>query len=177
MKRPSGWPQLPERGKNMAFEKAEKYLSDRGYADRVQTFPVSSATVELAARALGTEPARIAKSLTFANGEGAILVVCAGDVKVNSGKFKQVFGVKAKMLTFDQVHSLIGYDVGGVCPFGVNPGVAVYLDESLKRFDHVYPACGSDNSAVKLTPQELEQLSGSIGWVDVCVPLVETAQK
>lgn len=161
----------------MAFEKAEKYLSDRGFGDRIQTFPVSSATVELAARALGTEPARIAKSLTFAGGEGAIMVVCAGDMKVNSGKFKQTFGVKAKMLTFDQVHSLVGYDVGGVCPFGVNPGVAVYLDESLKRFACVYPACGSDSSAVKLTPEELERLSGSLGWVDVCVPMAETAEK
>ena len=106
-----------------------------------------------------------------------MMVVCAGDVKVNSGKFKQTFGVKAKMLTFDQVHSLIGYDVGGVCPFGVNPGVAVYLDESMKRFEYVYPACGSDNSAVKLTPQELEGLSDSRGWVDVCVPMEKNAEK
>lgn len=161
----------------MAFEIAEKYLSDRGFGDRIQTFAVSSATVELAAQALGTEPARIAKSLTFAGEEGAMMVVCAGDVKVNSGKFKQTFGVKAKMLTFDQVHSLIGYDVGGVCPFGVNPGVAVYLDESMKRFEYVYPACGSDNSAVKLTPQELEGLSDSRGWVDVCVPMEKNAEK
>ena len=126
----------------MAFEKAEKILSDRGFGDRIQTFTVSSATVELAAKALGTEPARIAKSLTFADGEGAIMVVCAGDVKVNSGKFKQTFGIKAKMLSFDQVHRLVGHDVGGVCPFGINPGVAVYLDESLKRFEYVYPDCG-----------------------------------
>lgn len=151
----------------MAFEKAEKYLSDRGFAHRIQTFQVSSATVELAAQALGTEPARIAKSLTFSP---ALMVVCAGDVKVNSGKFKQVFGVKAKMLTRDQVHQLIGYDVGGVCPFGVEAGVRVYLDESLKRFEYVYPACGSDCSAAKLTPQELEQLTGA-AWVDVCVPI------
>lgn len=155
----------------MAFDKAEKYLSDRGYGDRVYTFDVSSATVELAAKALGTEPARIAKSLTFLAGEKAIMVVCAGDVKVNSGKFKQHFGVKAKMLTWEQVHEMIGHDVGGVCPFGVNPGVAVYLDESLKRFDIVYPACGSDNSAVRLTPDELAELSGSAAWVDVCVPM------
>ena len=155
----------------MAFELAFNHLSQRGYGDRVQTFPVSSATVELAARALGTEPARIAKSLTFAKGEGAILVVCAGDVKVNSGKFKQVFGVKAKMLSCDQVHNRIGHDVGGVCPFGVKEGVAVYLDESLRRFDWVYPACGSDNSAVRLTPQELEALSGALGWVEVCVSM------
>ena len=156
----------------MAFEKAYDYLSQRGYADRVRTFSVSSATVELAANALGTEPAKIAKSLTFGNGDGAIMVVCAGDVKVNSGKFKQRFGIKAKMLTFDQVHERIGHDVGGVCPFGVNSRTAVYLDESLKRFEFVYPACGSDNSAVKLTPEELEQLTGAI-WVDVCVPMSE----
>lgn len=159
----------------MSFEKAEQYLSQRGYGERIQTFSVSSATVELAAQALGTQPARIAKSLTFSAGEGAILVVCAGDRKVNSGKFKKVFGVKAKMLTCDQVHRLIGHDVGGVCPFGVEPGVAVYLDESLKRFDYVYPACGSDNSAVKLTPQELERLSGCAAWVDVCVPVSSEA--
>ena len=151
----------------MAFEKAYDHLAQKGYADRVRTFSVSSATVELAANALGTEPAKIAKSLTFGNGDGAIMVVCAGDVKVNSGKFKQRFGVKAKMLSFDLVHRLIGYDVGGVCPFDVNPETAVYLDESLKRFEYVYPACGSDNSAVKLTPEELEQLTGA-AWVDVC---------
>lgn len=154
----------------MAFEKAYTFLSDRGYADRVQTFPVSSATVELAAAALGTEPARIAKSLTFLDEDRAIMVVCAGDVKVNSGKFKQKFGVKARMLTREQVHDLVGYDVGGVCPFGVNDGVRVCLDESMKRFPFVYPACGSDNSAVKLTPAELEQLTGG-EWVDVCVPM------
>lgn len=154
----------------MAFEKAYTFLSDRGYADRVQTFDVSSATVELAAAALATEPARIAKSLTFLEEDRAIMVVCAGDVKVNSGKFKQKFGVKARMLTREQVHDLVGHDVGGVCPFGVNDGVRVCLDESMKRFDFVYPACGSDNSAVKLTPAELEQLTGG-EWVDVCVPM------
>lgn len=155
----------------MAFEKAYAFLSDRGYADRVQTFNVSSATVELAAAALATEPARIAKSLTFLDQDRAIMVVCAGDGKVNSGKFKQKFGVKARMLTRDQVHDLVGHDVGGVCPFGVNDGMRVCLDESMKRFDFVYPACGSDNSAVKLTPAELEQLTGG-EWVDVCVPVV-----
>ena len=154
----------------MAFEKAYAFLSDRGYAERVQTFDVSSATVELAAAALATEPARIAKSLTFLEEDRAIMVVCAGDGKVNSGKFKQKFGVKARMLTREQVHDLVGHDVGGVCPFGVNDGVRVCLDESMKRFDFVYPACGSDNSAVKLTPAELEQLTGG-EWVDVCVPM------
>ena len=155
----------------MAFEKAYAFLSDRGYADRVQTFDVSSATVELAAAALATEPARIAKSLTFLDQDRAIMVVCAGDGKVNSGKFKQKFGVKARMLTREQVHDLVGHDVGGVCPFGVSDGVRVCLDESMKRFDFVYPACGSDNSAVKLTPAELEQLTGG-EWADVCVPVV-----
>ena len=154
----------------MAFEKAYAFLSDRGYADRVQTFDVSSATVELAAATLATEPARIAKSLTFLEEDRAIMVVCAGDGKVNSGKFKQKFGVKARMLTREQVHDLVGHDVGGVCPFGVNDGVRVCLDESMKRFPFVYPACGSDNSAVKLTPAELEQLTGG-EWVDVCVPM------
>ena len=154
----------------MAFEKAYAFLSDRGYADRVQTFDVSSATVELAAATLATEPARIAKSLTFLEEDRAIMVVCAGDGKVNSGKFKQKFGVKARMLTREQVHDLVGHDVGGVCPFGVNDGVRVCLDESMKRFPFVSPACGSDNSAVKLTPAELEQLTGG-EWVDVCVPM------
>ena len=174
MKRCSAAHPFQEKEQNkMAFEKAEKFLSDRGFGDRIQTFTVSSATVELAAKALGTEPARIAKSLTFAHGEGAIMVVCAGDVKVNSGKFKRAFDVKAKMLCFDQVHNLIGYDVGGVCPFDVNPETRIFLDESLKRFQYVYPACGSDNSALKLTCEELEQLSGSLGWVDVCVSMGE----
>ena len=157
----------------MSVEKVREYLTPYGVADRMREFEVSSATVELAAKALGTEPARIAKSLTFADGEGAIMVVCAGDVKVNSGKFKRAFDVKAKMLCFDQVHNLIGYDVGGVCPFDVNPETRIFLDESLKRFQYVYPACGSDNSAVKLTCEELEQLSGSLGWVDVCVSMGE----
>lgn len=153
----------------MSFEKASSYLESRGYGDRVKTFTVSSATVELAAKALDTEPARIAKSLTFLVGEKAVMIVCAGDVKVNSGRFKARFGVKAKMLTWEQVHEMIGHDVGGVCPFGVNDGVEVYLDESLKRFDIVYPACGSSNSAVRLTPEELHSMSGSLGWVNVCV--------
>lgn len=155
----------------MAFEKAKNYLTERGYGDRVQEFTVSSATVELAAKALGTEPGRIAKSLTFYVEGGAVMVICAGDVKVNSSKYKKEFGVKTKMLTFEQVHELIGHDVGGVCPFGINPGVAVYLDESLRKYDVVYPACGSDNSAVCLTPEELEVLSQSRKWVDVCVPI------
>lgn len=155
----------------MAFDKAKKYLDEKGFGDRVKEFEVSSATVELAALAVGTEPARIAKSLTFMAKGIPTMIICAGDVKVNNGKYKHVFGEKAKMLTRDEVHELIGHDVGGVCPFGINEGVDVFLDESLKRFDIVYPACGSDNSAVKLTPEELEKLSNSKQWIDVCVPM------
>ena len=153
----------------MAFEKAYAFLSDRGYADRVQTFNVSSATVELAAAALATEPARIAKSLTFLDQDRAIMVVCAGDGKVNSGKFKQKFGVKARMLTRDQVHDLVGHDVGGVCPFALPENVAVYLDVSMKRFDTIFPAAGSSNSAVEMTCAELERYASNFtAWVDVC---------
>lgn len=151
----------------MAFDVAKKYLEERGYGDRVLEFDVSSATVELAAVAVGTEPERIAKSLTFLVNDDPVMILCAGDAKVNNGKFKAFFNTKAKMLSFDQVHEMIGHDVGGVCPFGINDGVKVYLDESLKRFDIVYPACGSANSAVKLNLDELEKLSNSIGWIDV----------
>ena len=152
----------------MAYEEAFAYLKEKGYADRVMVFDVSSATVELAALAVGTEPARIAKSLSFMVDEQPIIVICAGDAKINNSKYKGVFHKKAKMLTAEKVHDLIGHDVGGVCPFGIKEGVNVYLDESLKRFEKVYPACGSANSAVELTPEELEQLSGSKSWIDVC---------
>lgn len=152
----------------MAFDKAKKYLDEKGYGDRVKEFEVSSATVELAAIAVGTEPARIAKSLTFMVEEKAVMILCAGDAKVANSKFKAYFHTKAKMLSYEQVSEMIGHEVGGVCPFGVNDGVAVYLDESLKRFDIVYPACGSDNSAVELSIGELEETSGYIEWIDVC---------
>lgn len=152
----------------MAFEKAAAYLRERGFGDRILTYDISTATVELAAAAVGTEPARIAKSMTFKVDEGPVMILCAGDGKVSSSKFKAAFHTKAKMLTWDEVHMWIGHDVGGVCPFAVDPGVKVYLDESLKRFDTVYPACGNDQSAVRLSCEELEQLSGSLGWVDVC---------
>ena len=152
----------------MAFDKAKNYLQEKGYADRVMEFDVSSATVELAAKAVGTAPERIAKSLTFIVDETPVMVVCAGDAKVNNQKYKAVFHTKAKMLSAQQVHELIGHDVGGVCPFGINDNVKVFLDESLKRFDTVYPACGSSNSAVRLTLPELEECSGYEGWVDVC---------
>lgn len=153
----------------MSFEKAEKYLKDAGFADRISVFDVSSATVELAAVAVGTEPAHIAKSLTFKVSEKPVMIVCAGDAKVNNSKFKAFFHEKATMLTREEVSSFIGHDVGGVCPFGINGGVDVYLDESLKRFDIIYPACGSGNSAVKLSPDELLSLSGAKGYIDVCL--------
>lgn len=152
----------------MAFEIAKNHLIKKGYSDRIMEFEVSSATVELAAIAVGTEPARIAKSLTFMVDDAAVMVICAGDAKVANSKFKAFFHTKAKMLTYDEVGTLIGHNVGGVCPFGINSGVKVYLDESLKRFDIVYPACGSDNSAVKLTIPELEDASDYLEWVDVC---------
>ena len=149
------------------FEKAKAYLTQKGYADRIMVFDVSSATVDLAAAAAGVHPEEIAKSMTFMVDGAPVLVVCAGDGKISNAKFKQIFHSKAKMLTFDEVHTLIGHDVGGVCPFGANEGVKVYLDLSLRRFSQVYPACGSDNSAVRLSLTELEDASGYSGWVDV----------
>ena len=152
----------------MAFDKAKAYLDEKGFGDRVKEFEVSSATVELAAIAVGTEPARIAKSLTFLVEEKPVMILCAGDVKIDNSKYKGMFHTKAKMLTPEQVENMIGHAVGGVCPFGIKEGVDVYLDESMKRFDTIYPACGSSNSAVKLTCEELEGLSGALGWIDVC---------
>ncbi len=152
----------------MALEEAKAYLESKGYGDRIQIFDVSSATVELAAVAVGTEPEKIAKSLTFMVDEQAVMIICAGDAKINNGKYKGYFHKKAKMLTREEVNELIGHDVGGVCPFGIKEGVDVYLDVSLKRFEKIYPACGSANSAVELTPDELEQLSESKEWIDVC---------
>ena len=152
----------------MAIEKVKAFFKQYGMEGRVLEFEVSSATVELAAQAAGCEPCRIAKSLSFLVDEKAILVVCAGDAKVDNAKYKARFGTKAKMLTPDQVEAMIGHAVGGVCPFGINDGVTVYLDESLKRFETVFPAAGSSNSAIELTIQELEQYSGYTAWVDVC---------
>lgn len=152
----------------MSIEKAREHLRRHGMEDKVIEFNVSSATVELAAAALGVEGARIAKTLSFKKGDGCVLVVAAGDAKVDNRKFKDAFGCKAKMLSPDEVLSLVGHPVGGVCPFGINPGVPVYLDESLRRFEIVYPACGSANSAIELTIPELEQYSGYVSWVDVC---------
>ena len=151
----------------MSIETVRAYFAAAGLAERIQEFDVSSATVALAAEALHCEPARIAKTLSFVDGEGALLIVAAGDAKVDNPRFKAQFGMKAKMLTPEDAVRLIGHAVGGVCPFAVNEGVPVYLDESLKKFDYVYPAAGTSASAVYLTIEELERASESAGWVDV----------
>lgn len=151
----------------MSLENAVKYVTDRGYGERIKIFDVSSATVELAAKAVGTEPARIAKSLTFKIGERVLMILFAGDAKVDNKKYKARFQAKAKMLTAEEAEEYIGHRVGGICPFGIKEGVEVYLDESLKRFEVVYPACGSGNSAVELTISELEEISGYLEWVNV----------
>ena len=151
----------------MSIEIARSHLLQFGLADRIREFTVSSATVALAAEALGCEPAHIAKSLTFHGAEGPILVVAAGDAKVDNAKFKATFGQKAKMLAAEEVEAKIGHAVGGVCPFGVKEGVSVYLDESLRRFAVVYPAAGNAMSAVELSLPELERASLALGWVDV----------
>ena len=152
----------------MSIEKVRAYFHDLGIDSRILEFSVSSATVELASQALGCAPERIAKTLSFMVGGGAILIVAAGDAKIDNSKYKAEFGTKAKMLTPDEASELVGHAVGGVCPFAVNDGVKVYLDESLKRFETVYPACGSSNSAIELTIPELCEYSGYIKWVDVC---------
>lgn len=151
----------------MSLERASAHLAKFGFADRIKQFDVSSATVALAAEALGTEPQRIAKSLSFTVGERAILVIAAGDARVDNKKYKSKFGTKAKMIPHDDVELLIGHGVGGVCPFGINEGVTVYLDESLKRFDTVFPAAGTAASAVELSISELEAASCFTEWVDV----------
>ena len=151
----------------MSIERVRAHLARFGAEGRIREFDQSSATVELAAAAVGTEPARIAKTLSFMVGETPTLVVLAGDARVNNPAFKATFHVKAKMLTADQAAELVGHAVGGVCPFGVNDGVEVWLDESLRRFDTVWPAAGSSNSAIELTLDELERFSGASGWVDV----------
>lgn len=152
----------------MSVEKVKKYFEKFGMADRVMEFEVSSATVELAAKALNCEGCRIAKTLSFMAGEQPILVVTAGDAKIDNSKYKAEFGKKAKMLTAEEVLSIIGHEIGGVCPFAVGEGVKIYLDESLKRFSTVFPACGSHNSAIELTISELEKYSNYDKWVDVC---------
>ena len=152
----------------MAIEKVKAYFRKYGMEERVQEFDESCATVELAAKALHCEPQRIAKTLSFMLENGAVLIVAAGDAKIDNPKYKAKFGKKAKMLSPDEVETLVGHAVGGVCPFAVNGGVEVYLDVSLKRFGTVFPACGSSNSAIELTIPELEEYSGYVEWVDVC---------
>ena len=152
----------------MSIEKVRAYFDTLGIADRIQEFPVSSATVELAAQALGVAPARIAKTLSFKLEERTVLVVAAGDAKIDNTKYKAAFGGKAKMLTPEEAVERVGHAVGGVCPFAVNDGVEVYLDESLRRFDTVFPAAGSSNSAIELTCEELARYAKSDKWVDVC---------
>lgn len=152
----------------MSIDKVRSYFRNLGMEQRVLEFEVSSATVELAAVAVGCEPARIAKTLSFMVGDRPILIVAAGDAKIDNPKYKAQFGTKAKMLTPDEVAERVGHAVGGVCPFAINDGVEVYLDASLKRFETVFPACGSSNSAIELTIPELEQTSGFTAWIDVC---------
>ena len=152
----------------MSIQKVREYFKQFGIEDRIREFDVSSATVELAAVAVGVEGARIAKSMSFKVGEEPIIIVVAGDAKVDNSRYKAQFHTKAKMLTHEEAHELIGHDVGGVCPFGVEPGVEVYLDESLRRFETVYPAAGNAASAVRLSPDELASLLPGAQWVDVC---------
>ena len=152
----------------MSIEKVREYFKGFGIEDKIKEFPVSSATVDLAAAALGCEPCRIAKTLSFMVDETPVLIVAAGDTKIDNPKYKAQFATKAKMLTFDEAANLIGHAVGGVCPFAVNDGVKVFLDESLKRFQTVFPAAGSNNSAIELTIAELEKYSNYESWVDVC---------
>ena len=152
----------------MAIEQARAYFAQWGMEDKIQEFTVSSATVELAAQAVGCEPARIAKSLTFMVDGQCIMIVVAGDKKIDNGKYKGKFRAKAKMLTTEEVESMVGHAVGGVCPFGIKQGVKVYLDRSLQRFETVFPACGSSNSAIELTISELEKYAQNEEWVDVC---------
>ena len=152
----------------MAIEKVKAYFASLGMEERVLEFEVSSATVELAAAAVGCEPGRIAKTLSFDVRGTAVLIVCAGNARIDNPKYKAQFSAKAKMLTPDEAAEKVGHAVGGVCPFAVNEGVEVYLDESLKAYETVYPACGSSNSAIELTIPELEQVSGFAAWVDVC---------
>lgn len=152
----------------MGLNQVKDFFREYGMEDRIQEFAVSSATVELAAKAVHCEPCRIAKTLSFMVNSGPILIVTAGDAKIDNPKYKAQFGTKAKMLTAEEAVDLIGHPVGGICPFAIREGVTVYLDKSLKRFDTVFPACGSDNSAIELTLDELEKYSAFTSWIDVC---------
>ncbi len=152
----------------MSIEKVREYFKKFNIENKIKEFDVSSATVELAAKALGCDEARIAKTLSFKNDDDVILIVAAGDVKIDNSKYKSNFHKKAKMLQYDEVEPLVGHKVGGVCPFAVNQKVKIYLDNSLKRFETVFPACGSANSAIELTIEELEKYTDFDSWVDVC---------
>lgn len=151
----------------MAIARVQQHFEKWNMAERIMEMEVSSATVELAAQAVGCEPERIAKTLSFKVGDKPVLIVTAGDAKIDNPKYKAQFRTKAKMLTPDEAVSLVGHAVGGVCPFGIHDGVTVYLDESLKRFETVFPACGSSNSAIELSIEELERCSDFTAWVDV----------
>ena len=152
----------------MSIERARTHLAGFGLEDRILQFGVSSATVALAAEAVGCAPEHIVKTLSFEKGEGALLILAAGTARIDNPKFKRRFGMKAKMLGADRVEPLVGHGVGGVCPFGVEPGVEIWLDESVRGLDPVYPAAGTPQSAVRLSVEELERASGALGWVDVC---------
>lgn len=152
----------------MSIKLVREYFKNLGIDDRIQEFDVSSATVELAAKALDVEAERIAKTLSFKKDDSCILVVTAGDARIDNSKFKKKFHMKAKMLTLEEVDRIVGHSVGGVCPFAINTNIPVYLDESLKRFNTIFPACGSSNSAIELTCDELYKYSNSLEWVDVC---------
>lgn len=152
----------------MSIELVREYLKGFGAEDKILEFPVSSATVELAAQAVGCEPARIAKTLSFSSEDGCLLVVAAGDAKIDNSKFKHTFGRKAKMLAAEDVPAMTNHAIGGVCPFGVPANVPVYLDKSLQRFATIFPACGSSNSAIELDCDTLYQYANAAGWVDVC---------
>lgn len=152
----------------MSLEKAKKFLTEKGYADQIIELEESSATVQLAAEALGVEPGMIAKTMSFLQGEQPVLILTEGTARIDNRKYKDTFHVKAKMIPFDEVEEIIGHAPGGVCPFGIKDGIKVYLDESLKRFDTVYPAAGNDHSAVKLSIADLDDASDAEGWIDVC---------
>lgn len=152
----------------MAIERVKAYFRQYGMEGQILEFPVSSATVELAAQAVGCEPARIGKTLSFKLGDKVILILTAGDAKIDNAKYKACFGKKAVMLKHEEVEPAVGHGVGGVCPFGVNEGVETYLDISMQRFETVYPAAGSENSAIELNMEELEKYAANKGWVDVC---------
>ena len=152
----------------MSLEIAKRYLEKKGYADHIIELEQSSATVALAAEALGVEEGMIAKTMSFLQNETAVLILAEGTARIDNRKYKDAFHTKAKMIPFDEVERYIGHAPGGVCPFGIKDGIKVYLDESLKRYDVVYPAAGNDHSAVKLTIAELEEACGNVEWVDVC---------